>query len=93
MKKLAVLLMVVGLFGAMPVMAAEHQGMMMDTKEGMRECSLQAESIQQKVARLQKEINKGTKKYSAEDLKKLKEKLKDTNDILDSLNNDARYQR
>ena len=87
MKKLAVILMAVGLFGAMPVLAAEqHEGMMMDTKEGARQCALQAESIQQKVKRIQAEIKKGSKKYSAEDLKKLEEKLKETQTFVDQMN-------
>lgn len=85
MKRLLVVAMAVGLFGAMPVFAAEHEGMKMDTKEGVRECALQAESIQQKVKRIQGEIKKGSKKYSAEDLKKLEDKLKDANDTMEIL--------
>jgi len=93
MKKLAAVLMVVGLFGAMPVFAAEHEGMKMDakdgmkmeTKDGMRECALQAETLQQKIKRIQTEIKKGSKKYSAEDIKKLNAKLKEANDTLDGL--------
>lgn len=82
MKRLAVVMMVVGLFGAMPVLAAEHDNMKMDTKEGVRQCALQAESIQQKVKRIQGEIKKGSKKYSAEELKQLEDKLKETNELL-----------
>ena len=85
MKKLVLVLMAVGLFGAMPVLAAEHDGMKMDTKDGMRECALQVESIQQKITRIQGEINKGSKKYSDEELKKLNAKLKEANDTLDNL--------
>jgi septal ring factor EnvC (AmiA/AmiB activator) len=95
MKKLLVLLMALGLFAAMPVLAAEHDGMKMDshagmkmdTPDGMRECALQAESIQQKIKRLNTEIAKGTKKHSAEDLKKLENQLKETNKLLDQMNN------
>jgi len=86
MKKLVVALMAIGLFGAMPVLAAEHEGMKMDTKDGVRECALQAESIQQKIERIQNEIKKGSKNYSAEDLKKLEGKLKEANEILEQLN-------
>jgi predicted transcriptional regulator len=91
MKKLLVVIMALGLFGAMPAFAdhakttSEHQGMLMDTKEGMRECALQAESIQQKIKRIQGEIEKGSKKYSAEELKTLETKLKEANDTLDNL--------
>ena len=85
MKKLVVVLMAVGLFYAMPVLAAEYEGMKMDTTDGMRECALQAESIQQRIERIQGEIKKGSKKYSAEELNKFEGKLKDANDTLDNL--------
>ena len=84
MKKLVVALIAVGLFGAMPVLAAEHEGMMME-HEGARQCALQAESIQQKIERIRGEIKKGSKKYSAEELKNLEGKLKDANNTLDNL--------
>ena len=93
MKKLLVALMAVGLFSALPVVAAEHgdmkmdmhEGMKMDTDEGARQCALQAESIQQKIKRLNAEVQKGTKTYSAEVLKKLEGKLKEANELLDTL--------
>ena len=85
MKKLFVVLMAVGLFGAMPVLAAEHEGMKMDTSDGMRECALQAETLQQKIKRLDAEIAKGSNKYSKEELKKLENKLKEANDLLDNI--------
>ncbi len=86
MKKLLVILMAVGLFGAMPVLAAEHDGMKMDTKEGVRQCALQAETIQEKIKRLEAEVSKGEKKYNVEDLNKIEQKLKEANKILDQLN-------
>jgi len=93
MKKTMVILMALGMFGAMPVLAAEHEGMdmgshegmKMDTAEGARECALQAETIQAKIKRLNAEVANGSKKYSADDLKKLKNKLKEANDLLDNL--------
>jgi TolA-binding protein len=94
MKKILVILMAVGLFGAMPAFAADHEGMKMDSHEGMtmetpdgaRECALQAESIQQKIKRLNAEIASGSKKHSAAELNKLAKKLKEANDMLDELN-------
>jgi predicted transcriptional regulator len=90
----AVVLMAVALFGAMPAFAAEHsgkmmdtnEGMMMDTKEGLRECAVKAETIQQKITRLETEVAKGTKKYSAKEVNNLAKKLKEANEILDKLN-------
>jgi peptidoglycan hydrolase CwlO-like protein len=98
MKKILVILIALGMISAIPVLAADHEGMKMDshegmtmsTPDGMRECALQAESIQQKVKRLQGEIQKGSKKYSAEDIKKLEGKLKEANDLLDNLNKPGR---
>ena len=86
MKRLVLVLMAVGLFGAMPAFAAEHAGMKMDTKEGVRECALQAETIQEKIKRLETEVAKGEKKYDAKTLKKLKGKLDEAGKILDLLN-------
>ena len=94
MKKLLVIIMALGLFGAMPVLAAEHagmkmgshEGMTMDTAEGARECALQAETIQQKIKRLNAEVAAGSKKHNAEELKKLEKKLKEANEILDQMN-------
>ncbi len=88
-RKLALVLVAVGMFSAIPAFAAhqestmDHQ-MMMD-HEGARQCALQAESIQQKIARIQGEIKQGSKKYTAEELKKLEGKLKEANDVLDGL--------
>jgi len=86
MKRLLVVAMAVGLFAAMPAFAADHAGMKMDTKEGVRECALQAESIQEKIKRLDAEVAKGEKKYDAKTLKKLKGKLDEANKLLDGLN-------
>ena len=86
MKKLLLVLMAVGLFGAMPAFAAEHAGMKMDTQDGVRECAVQAETIQEKIKRLEAEVAKGEKKYDAKTLKKLKSRLDEANKILDQLN-------
>lgn len=86
MKRLLVIAVAAGLFGAMPAFSADHGSMKMDTSEGVRQCAVQAESIQEKVKRLETEIAKGEKSYSAKDLKKLEQKLKDANKILDQLN-------
>jgi len=86
MKRLAAVFIAVGLLGAMPAFAGEHEGMKMETKEGVRECALQAESIQKKIKRIEAEVKKGSTKYTAEELKTLNKKLKETNDTLDLLN-------
>lgn len=48
-------------------------------------CRDQVDSIQQKIKRINSEIKKGKKVYSAEELKKLRQMLKEANDILINL--------
>lgn len=82
MKKTLLMLMVAGLFAAMPVSAGQK---MMSAEEQMQHCALQSESIDKKIERLQKEIKAGKKTYSAEELRKLEEKLNEANYMLDSM--------
>lgn len=85
MRKLAlVVVMSMALFGATAVFAAGN-GTKVDNTEGARQCALQAESIQEKISRLQTEINKGTRVYSTKELKRLENKLKEANKILEDL--------
>ena len=86
MKKMLLVLVAVGLFGAMPVLASEHTGMKMETPSGTRECALQAETIQQKIKRLDAEVAKGSRTHNAAEIQKLEKKLKEANEILDQLN-------
>ncbi len=83
MKKLLAALLAVGLFSAVPAFAG-HEDMMVE-HEGVRQCALQAETIQQKIHRIESEIKEGSKKYSSDDLKKLEEKLKEANELLENL--------
>ena len=87
MKKIVVLMIAVfSMAVAVPVFAAEM------TKEQKDQCLLaskgcagEADSIQKKIKKLQTEIKKGTKVYSADEIKKLNAKLKEAEDILDNL--------
>lgn len=83
MKKTILMLMVAGLFSAMPALAVEAETM--SAKEQMQRCAEQNEAIGKKIERLQGEIKKGNKKYSAEELKKLEDKLNEANFMLDSI--------
>ena len=87
MRKIAVVVMAAFLMSAaVPVMAAEM------SKADKDQCLLQSkncvnevDSLQQKIHKLNKEIKKGKKVYSAEELKKLNEKLKEAEDIMDKM--------
>ncbi|GFO62808.1 hypothetical protein M1B72_19575 [Geomonas paludis] len=88
MKRIALIVMAGFLaLGSVPTYAAD---MGMGTKDECllisKNCKNEVDSIQQKIAKLQGEINKGGKVYTADELKKLHDKLKEANDILDELN-------
>jgi uncharacterized protein YlxW (UPF0749 family) len=48
-------------------------------------CLNKADVLQKRVKKLKAEVNKGSKKYSAEDLKRLEQKLQETQDLLDKM--------
>jgi len=48
-------------------------------------CKDEVDSIQQKLKKINAEIKKGKQVYSADELKKLDQKLKEANEILNSL--------
>ena len=55
-----------------------------------KNCKDQVDSIQQRIKKINAEIKKGKNVYSAEDLKKLQQKLKETDEILNSLEKPGR---
>lgn len=87
MKKAAVMVLAAFMMSAaVPAFAAEM------TKEEKDQCLLaskgckgEVDSIQKKIKRLQTEIRKGTKVYSADEIKKLKDKLNEADKMLDTL--------
>ncbi len=96
MKKRLVILMAMSLFAvAAPALAEEgHHGAShsMDeqcTKECemlLKNCSQEVDSLQDKISKLQVEINqKGANTYTLEELKLLNNKLKEANDLLRNL--------
>ncbi|MFZ2948628.1 MAG: hypothetical protein WA003_04000 [Desulfuromonadaceae bacterium] len=88
MKRIALLVIALFMMSvSVPVFAADEM-----TKEQKDECLLeskncmnQIDSIHEKIEKIQGEIQKGNKVYSAEELKKLNDKLKEANDMLDNL--------
>ena len=87
MKKVAVVMLAVfSMAVAAPVFAAE---MTKDQKDqcllASKNCAAEADTIQKKIKKLQAEIKKGTKVYSADEIKKLNEKLQETEALLDNI--------
>lgn len=84
MKKVAMFVAACALAAAVPVM-----GQTKVEKECLiysRNCANEVMSIQEKVEKLNQEVKKGKAVYSAKELQKLEQKLKEANKILDSLN-------
>lgn len=87
MKKMAVLMLTAFAFSAtVPAFAAE---MSKEEKDmcllASKNCAGEVDSLQKKVKKLQAEIKKGKKVYTAEELKKLEQKLKEANEMVDVL--------
>lgn len=89
MKKLAIFICTAVMMSATVPAFAADQTKTKSTKDecllASKECATQVDSIQQKMKRLQTEINKGTKVYTPEELKKLGEKLDETDKMLDHM--------
>ena len=87
MKKIAIAVLAAFVMStAMPVLAAEM------TKEEKDQCLLaskgcatEVDTLQKKIKKLNAEIKKGKKVYSADDIKKLQGKLKEAEDLLDTI--------
>ncbi|WP_298437214.1 hypothetical protein [Geobacter sp.] len=86
MKKVAVLIM------AAFMMSATVPALAQMTKEekdmcllASRNCAMEVDTIQKKIKKLQAEIKKGKKVYSAEELKKLEQKLKEAHELLNKI--------
>ena len=86
MKKIALIIMASLLVSAaVPVLAQEvsHEEKVM-CELAAKNCLSQTVKFQKQLKKLQKEMAKG-KTYSAEDVKKLEQKLKEAQEILDKL--------
>ena len=86
MRKTAILLLAAFLTTvSVPAFAQEAKSTKDECLLASKDCKGEVDSIQKKITKLQNEIKKGKKTYSAEEIKKLEEKLKEANAILDNL--------
>jgi lipid II:glycine glycyltransferase (peptidoglycan interpeptide bridge formation enzyme) len=79
---------IVLLFVAVLVMSSSVPAFAMEKDECLlasMNCNNEVDSIQQKIQKLSREIQKGEKVYSAEELTKLMHKLKEVNALLENL--------
>jgi len=85
MKKIAVLMALTSIVAVGGVQAESPKDECLLYSE---KCANQAATLQQRVKKLQQEIKKG-KIYNPQELKKLEMKLKEANDLLNSLKSEA----
>jgi len=86
MRKAAVLLLAAFITSvSVPVFAEEMKSGKDECLLASKNCKGEVDSIQQKIKKLNAEIKKGKKAYSADEIRKLEDKLKEANAILDNL--------
>lgn len=86
MKKIAVIVMTaVALSATVPVLAEMTKEEKDQCLLASKNCMTEVDSIQKRIKKLNTEIKKGTRVYSAEELKKLEQKLHEANEILNAL--------
>ncbi|MBU5614233.1 hypothetical protein [Geomonas azotofigens] len=86
MRKMAMML-AAGLFmlSSVPAYAQTAADQKDECLLASRNCMNQVDDIQQRIHKLNKEIQKGTRVYSPQELRKLQDKLKEADDILRNL--------
>ena len=72
-----------------PAMAQQTNEEKVICELAAKNCLNKADILEKRVKKLNAEIKKGSKTYSAEDLKKLEQKLKETQDLLDKIEGKA----
>jgi len=86
MKKIAAVVMTAFMISAtMPALAQMSKEEKDQCLLASKSCLTEVDSIQKRIKKIQSEIRKGKKVYSAEELKKLQEKLKEAGEILETL--------
>lgn len=86
MKKIAAVVMAAFMMSAtMPALAQMSKEEKDQCLLASKNCMTEVDSIQKRIKKIQTEIRKGKKVYSAEELKKLHEKLKEADEILQTL--------
>jgi hypothetical protein len=83
MKKMALMLgAAIFMLSTTPAFADMTQAQKDECLLASRNCTTQVDDIYKRMHRLNKEIKKGTKVYTPAELKKLNDKLKETDDLL-----------
>jgi peptidoglycan hydrolase CwlO-like protein len=86
MKKMALMLTAaVFMLSTVPAFSAMTPEEKNECLLASKNCANQVDDIYKRIHKLSREIKKGTKVYTAAELKKLEDKLKETQDLLDEM--------
>lgn len=85
MRKVSMLTAAIFLFSAAPGFSQMTQAEKDECLLASRNCMNQVDDIQKRIKKLDKEIQKGTRVYTPEELKKLQDKLTETQQVLKDL--------
>lgn len=88
-KSTLILLAALTVTAALPAYSQQSNEEKVICQLAAKNCLNTIEIIQNRIKKLNSEIKKGTKVYSAEDLKKIELKLQETKDMLDKLEGKA----
>jgi hypothetical protein len=83
--KVIIVLAALMMAATVPVIAQQTNEEKVICELAAKNCLNKADILEKRVKKLNKEIKKGSTTYSAEDLKKLEQKLKETQDLLDKI--------
>ncbi|TGU74104.1 hypothetical protein E4633_01125 [Geomonas terrae] len=88
MRKMALLLAAgLSMLSSVPAFAQASADQKDECLLASRNCMNQVDDIKERIYKLNSEIKKGTRVYTPQELKKLKDKLKETSDVLRALEN------
>jgi len=85
MRKLIFLLMTAMMIGSVPAFAQDTPQDQYLCKLQAGNCLKRADVVQRKIKKLESDVKGGKKVYSADDLKKIEDKLKEVEQMLDNL--------
>ncbi len=88
MRKMALLLAAgLSMLSSAPAFAQTSAEQKDECMLASKNCMNQVDDIKQRIYKLNREIKKGTRVYTTQELKKLQDKLKETSDVLRTLEN------
>jgi uncharacterized protein YlxW (UPF0749 family) len=86
MKKSAIMIIAALMLAtAMPAYSQQTNEEKVICNLAAQNCLNKADLLQKRIKKLNAEVKKGTRTYSAEDLKKIEQKLQETQDLLDKV--------